>query len=83
MTLINLNEPNAQRAAELALETGRSAEDLVNEAFERFASEIESKGDAQSWKDEIMFGAGLWKDRNDLPDFDVIRKTLDRDVWSR
>jgi len=37
------------------------------------------KGD---WREALENAAGMWKDRDDLPDFDELRKGWNRDVWN-
>ncbi len=80
---VQLNRKNSEAAEGLARETGRTPEQLVNEAFERYVAELSPEASAADWKASIMQAAGLWKDRSDLPDFDELRKSWDRDVWSR
>jgi prevent-host-death family protein len=43
----------------------------------------ESAAPIPDWKAAMMQAAGMWKDRADLPDFDELRKSWDRDPWSR
>lgn len=83
MLQITLTERNSEHADALARETGRTPAQLVNEAFERYVAEVSPMSPAGDWKASIMQAAGLWKDRTDLPDFDELRKSWDRDVWSR
>lgn len=83
---VKLNEQNSQRADELARQTGKTAEELVNDAFERFA-EVAAQDDEEerrkflAWREAAMKVAGIWKDRTDLPDFEELRKSWDRNVW--
>ncbi len=83
MLEVRLTERNSERADALARETGRTPEQLVNEAFERYVVEVSPARSAGDWKASLMQAAGLWKDPTDLPDFDALRKSWDRDVWSR
>ena len=78
-----LNERNSGRTGEAARLLGTSPDELVNTAVELYLAEIESQPSIADWKAEIMQAAGLWKDRDDLPNFDEIRQSMDRDVWSR
>jgi hypothetical protein len=79
---IHLNENNSERTEDLARRVGRSPVELVNEAVERYLAETEP-ATSPDWKAAIMQAAGMWKDRDDLPDFDLIRQSMNRDVWSR
>ena len=82
---VNLNEQNSERLAELARQTRKSPDELVNEAFARFVEEAD--GDEREkflkWREALLKIEGMWKDRDDLPDFEQLRKSWDRDVWSR
>lgn len=79
-TTIQLTEGNSEKLKELCLRTGKTLDELLNEAVERLA---ESEHSAQDWKAALMQAAGLWKDRTDLPDFDQVRRSMDRNVWPR
>ena len=80
---VHLNERNSGRAGEAARLLETSPDELVNIALELYLAEIEREPPVADWKTEIMQAAGLWKDRDDLPNFDEIRQSMDRDVWSR
>ncbi len=82
---IKLSEQNSQRADELARQTGKTPDQLVNEAFERFAAEneAEERQKLEEWREAARRVAGIWKDRTDLPDFDELRKSWDRNLWSK
>lgn len=57
----------------IASETGRTKSDLIREAvdalIERFHPTIR--------RDLITRGFGIWRDREDLPDFDALRGEFD------
>jgi hypothetical protein len=85
---IKLNEQNSRRADELARRTGKTPETLVNEAFERFANVATHESEEErerflAWREALLGIEGMWKDRDDLPDFQELRKSWDRDLWSR
>ena len=80
---VNLTETNSERADAVARRVGKSTDDLVNEAVERYLTELDESSPVVDWKAALMQAAGMWKDRDDLPDFDEIRRSMDRDVWSR
>jgi predicted DNA-binding protein len=77
---VNFTEPNSERLNALSKRTGKTPEELANEAVENFAAEL--GGDEQekflAWREAAERLAGIWKDRDDLPDFEELRKTWDR-----
>ena len=82
---VSLNPQNSERASNLARVTHKSPEELVNEAFARYASEADEDEHQKflEWREAMLRIEGMWKDRDDLPDFEELRKSWDRDVWSR
>ena len=80
---VNLTETNSERADAVARRVGKSTDDVVNEAVERYLTELDEPSPVVDWKAALMQAAGIWKDRTDLPDFDEIRRSMDREVWSR
>ena len=82
---IKLNERNSDKAEQLSRQTGKTPEQLVNEAFERFAAKSEQDEQEKflAWREAAMRLAGIWADRDDLPDFDALRRSMDRDVWGK
>jgi hypothetical protein len=81
---ITLNETNSRRVDELSRTTGKTPEQLVNEAMARFASEpeLEEQRKFQEWRESMLRVAGIWSQRDDLPDFDDIRRSMDRNPWA-
>ena len=65
---VQLTEKNTQRIGELSLRVGKSPDELVNEAFEEYLAEIEPEKPNEDWKAALMQAAGMWKDRDDLPE---------------
>lgn len=81
-TRVNLSPENSRKLEAFARQTGKSRDELVNEAVEQL--EIEgSEAASGDWKAAWRQAAGMWKDRDDLPDFEELRRFWDRDVWSR
>lgn len=35
----------------------------------------------ENWRESLEKARGIWKDRDDLPDFDELRREWSRDVW--
>ena len=77
---IELNDRNAARVGELSRATGKTANELVNEAVERLSSAAEQEETTrfQAWQQALFGIEGMWKDRDDLPDFAELRKSWDR-----
>jgi predicted DNA-binding protein len=67
----------------LAVKTGKTEDELVNEAVSKFIEGIEkSDANGNGWREAMHAAKGLWKDRDDLPDFEALRKEWDRsDRW--
>lgn len=79
-TQINLTPSNMRKVHALASRTGKTEGQIVNEAVEK----LDSPDDAAAfdrWRAAMSKVAGIWADRSDLPDFDEIRRSFDRDVW--
>jgi predicted transcriptional regulator len=73
-TQIYLTEEEKTGLTILAESTGKKQAELIREAVDRF---IDSTSIQQR---DVVLGqaAGMWKDRNDLPDFDAARSSWDR-----
>jgi hypothetical protein len=82
---IKLTEQNSQRLDELSRQSGKSPEELINEAFARLLADndAEEQRKFEEWREAARRVAGIWKDRDDLPDFAELRKSWDRNPWSR
>lgn len=81
MTRLQIELNDAQQAGldALARDTGKSQQELLGEALDRFLDE----NDMVDWRGALQRLEGIWADRDDLPNFDEIRKEWDRDLWSR
>ncbi len=73
-TQIYLTREERDSLAALARATGKKQSELIREAVDQF---VEKSG-AQRRRALIKKGAGIWKDRNDLPDFRALREEWDR-----
>jgi hypothetical protein len=65
---VNLTETNSERADAVARRVGKSTDDLVNEAVERYLTEIGEEAPVADWKAAWRQAAGMWKDRDDIPE---------------
>lgn len=74
----------------LVVKTIREEKAIAPEAFGqspnifRKESHTESRdrtSESQDWSESLRNARGIWKDRDDLPDFDELRKEWSRDVW--
>ena len=73
-TQIYLTQQERAGLATLAETTGMKLSELVREAVNRLIAQS-----GPSRKEAVLnAAAGLWKDREDLPDFAAIRKGWDR-----
>lgn len=67
--------PEQQKALKaMAARTGRSQSELIRDAIDRFVGQRK----ASERVSVIRRSAGLWKGRNDLPDFAALRREADR-----
>jgi hypothetical protein len=82
---VTLSETNSRRVNELSRTTGKTPEQLVNDALAQFASETEAEEQQkfQEWRQAMLRVAGIWSERDDLPDFDDIRRSMDRDPYTK
>jgi hypothetical protein len=78
---IDLTEAQFNALQSIARQTGRSQDDLVREAVDRFLQE--EAHDVVDWRERLRAGEGLWEQRDDLPDFAMVRREMDRDLWSQ
>jgi hypothetical protein len=81
MSIVQIELTDAEREAleTLAREKGKSAQDILKEAL----GEVLHDASSFDWKGAIARGEGLWAHRDDLPDFDELRRESDRDLWGR
>ncbi len=76
---INLTDSQTELLRELSRRTGKTEDDLLQEAVEKLIGEESAKEvEKQKWLKSLKQAKGIWKDREDLPDFTQIRKEFDR-----
>ena len=73
-TQIYLTEDERDGLISVARSTGRKQSELIRQAVDRFLDLARGDRRAAILKE----AAGLWKDRNDLPDFAAARRSWDR-----
>jgi predicted transcriptional regulator len=83
---IQLTESNSQKVDELSRQTGKTPDTLINEAISQFEPGEETADEQikfQQWREALLGIEGMWADRDDLPDFEQLRKTWDRNLWEK
>ncbi len=73
-TQLHLTDNQRKGLAALARSTGKKQADLIREAVDRLISQF-NVGRRNAALDRA---AGMWANRDDLPDFDALRQELDR-----
>jgi len=81
---INLTDSQADALQKLAAQTGKTEDELLQEAVNKLISEVgAAEAKRQDWLKSLRRARGMWKDRDDLPDFQQLRKEFDRfSDWS-
>lgn len=69
MSTMHLTRANEQKLEYLSSRTGRSRDDLLNEAVERLQPPSEPKAALKDWKAALRGIEGMWADRDDLDEF--------------
>ncbi|UCE51052.1 MAG: ribbon-helix-helix domain-containing protein [Desulfobacterales bacterium] len=73
-TQIYLTEEEMAALKSLSSQTAKKQSELIREAVDDFITKF-----SNSRREDILDKvAGIWKHRNDLPDFDKLRKEWDR-----
>ena len=81
MTTLQINLTNSQIDAlhKLSEQTGKTEDELLQEAVAKFVSEVsEAESERQERLNRLRRARGIWKDRGDLPDFEKLRAEWDR-----
>lgn len=75
---IYLTEEEKQAISEIAARRGRSQSELIREAIDAYIAHETAAGKEEA----LARAAGLWRERDDLPDFAVLRASWDRQAMS-
>lgn len=70
---VNLTENEERALREMALRTGKTEDELIHDAVDKLIKQGLPSGNSG-----MSQARGLWKDRDDLPDFGKIRREWDR-----
>lgn len=73
-TQVYLTNEQRRELKKLVARSGKRQSELIREAIDAY---VAGTGE-ESWKSDMMAAAGLWADRDDLPDFARLRTELDR-----
>ena len=76
---INLTDSQIDALHKLSEQTGKTEDELLQEAVSKLVGEVgEAEGERQKRLSRLRRARGIWKDRNDLPDFEKLRAEWDR-----
>ncbi len=76
---INLTESQTDALQKLAERTGKTADELLREAVNKLIGEVgEVEAKRQERLKSLRRARGIWKDRDDLPDFKKLRAEWNR-----
>lgn len=76
---INLTDTQADALHKLSEQTGKTEDELLQEAVNKLISEVsEAEANRQKRLNAMRRAKGIWKDRDDLPDFEKLRAEWDR-----
>ncbi len=73
-TQIYLTEKEREALRDLARQTGKKQSELIRRAIDDYISRFQPR-DRRAMLEQAR---GMWKDRDDLPDFQALRREFDR-----
>lgn len=73
-TQIYLTDEEQAALAAIANKTGKSKSDLIRQAIDHYIEQFQER----DRKSLLHQAKGLWRHREDLPDFYLLRRELDR-----
>jgi hypothetical protein len=80
MAQMQFTPENTRKLEALSRQTGKTHEQLINDAVGR----LEGGGSRDEsaafglWQEAMSKAQGIWRDRQDLPDFEEVRRSMDR-----
>lgn len=74
-TQIYLTEDQQKALRRRAASACKKQSELIRQAIDQYLAQP----DQDDWKSRMRQGLGLWKDRDDLPDFEALRREFDRE----
>ncbi len=78
-TQINLTDSQADALQELARRTGKTEDELLQEAVNKLIGEVDqTEAKLRKRLESLCRAKGIWKDRDDLPDFEKLRAEWNR-----
>lgn len=76
---INLTDSQVDALRKLSEQSGKTEDELLQEAVNKLVAEVgEAEAKRQEWLEVLHRAKGIWKDRNDLPNFEKLRAEWDR-----
>ena len=76
---INLTDSQTDALRKFARRTGKTEDELLQEAVNKLIGEVgEAEDKRQEWLEVLRQAKGIWKDRDDLPNFEKLRAEGDR-----
>lgn len=73
-TTINLTEHEHAAVQSVAQQLGKTEAEVLHHAVESYLAQFD-EAQRRAWLDQA---AGMWRDRDDLPDFEALRREFDR-----
>lgn len=73
-TQIYLTEQEQTALKALTQQTGKSQSELIRDAVDKLLAQFDSR----SRLDKLRAARGMWKNRDDLADFEATRRSLNR-----
>lgn len=71
---VTLTDTESRIIQDITKSTGKTLDDVLHEAIEQFIARFTS----QDRSTVLQQARGMWKDRDDLPDFEAMRREWDR-----
>ena len=73
-TQVYLEESASKALRSIAMQTGKKQSELIREAIDKLIAIVQCNDP----KTRLLKAKGIWKDRDDLPDFEDLRSEWDK-----